>query len=85
MGIEERIDELVRAGWGVVDSGFNPLAFQDWRLKAFECINAMVGPNHLYTKYFERFTAEGDRKNALTAGGVVVTVSEESAAAQLVA
>ena len=53
MKIEEQIDELIKAGRGVVESDFDPVAFQNWRLKAFECISSMFGSDHVHTKYFE--------------------------------
>jgi hypothetical protein len=71
MKIEEQIDELIKAGWGVVESDFDPVAFQHWRLKAFECLNAMFGSDHAYTKYFEHFVRQGDKANVLAAGGVL--------------
>ncbi len=77
MGIEQRIDELTKAGWGVMDSDFDPVAFQNWRLKAFECLTAMSGPDHVYTKYFERFVKQGQKTNVLAAGGVLVAAKEQ--------
>ena len=63
MSIESRIDELIKAGWGVLESDFDPVAFQHWRRKAFDCLNTMFGPDHIYTKYFEHFVQQGDRTN----------------------
>ena len=77
MKAENQIDELIKAGWGVVDSDFDPIAFQYWRLKAFECLNAMFGPDHVYTKYFEQFVKQGDKTNVLAAGGVLVAAKEQ--------
>jgi len=77
MKIEHKIDELIKAGWGVLDSDFDPVAFQHWRVKAFECLNAMFGSDHTYTKYFERFVKQGDRANILAAGGVLVAAKEQ--------
>ncbi len=77
MTIDQRIDELIKAGWGVVESDFDPIAFQNWRLKAFECLRAMFGSDHVYTKYFEHFVQQGDRTNVLAAGGVLVAAKEQ--------
>ncbi len=77
MTIEHRIDELIKAGWGVVESDFDPMAFQKWRIKAFECLTAMFGPDHVYTKNFEHFVQQGDRTNLLAAGGVLVAAKEQ--------
>jgi hypothetical protein len=75
--MEKRIDELIKAGWEVIDSDFDPHAFQHWRLKAFECLAAMFGPDHIYTKYFEQFVEQGDRANVLAAGGVLVAAKQQ--------
>jgi len=77
MKIEQQLDELIKAGWEVVDSDFDPVAFQHWRLKAYECLSAMMGPDHVYTKYFEQFVQRGERANVLAAGGVLVAAKEQ--------
>ena len=82
MSMECRIDELIKAGWGVVESDFDPAAFQNWRRKAFECLNAMFGPDHIYTKYFEHFVQQSDRTNVLAAGGVLVAAKQQMACSE---
>ncbi len=77
MKLERQIDELIKAGWGVVDSDFDPVAFQHWRVKAFECLTTMFGPDHVYTKYFEQFVRRGEKSNVLAAGGVLVAAKEQ--------
>ena len=76
MNMQNRIEELIKAGWGVVDSDFDPEAFKHWRLKAFECLTAMFGPDHIYTKYFEHFVKQSNRTNALAAEGVLSAAKE---------
>jgi len=83
MKIEERIDALIKAGWNVIESDFDPVAFQHWRLKAFECLSAMFGPDHVYTKYFEHFVKKGDRTNVLAAGGVLVAAKQQVTGTEL--
>jgi hypothetical protein len=77
MKIEDQIDELIEAGWGVVDSDFDPVAFQNWRLKALECLNAMFGSDHVYTKNCECFVQQGDRGNVLAATGVLAAAKQQ--------
>ena len=77
MTIEQRIDELIKAAWEVLESDFDPIAFQNWRLKAFDYLRATFGPDHVYTKYFEHFVEQGDRTNILAAGGVLVAAKEQ--------
>ena len=77
MKTEHELDELIKAAWGVIESDFDPVAFQHWRLKAFECLTAMFGPDHAYTKYFEHFVQQGDRANALAGGGVLAAAKQQ--------
>ncbi len=73
---EYRLDELIKAACGVVDSDFDPIAFQYWRLKAFECLTEMFGPDHVYTKYFQQYVQKSDVTNLLAAGGILVAAKE---------
>ena len=50
MPIEQRIDNLIAAGWYVLDSDFDPAALQHWRMQAFHCIEAMLGSDHVTLK-----------------------------------
>lgn len=77
MKIEHQIDELIKAGWEVVDSDFDAVAFQHWRLKAFECLDAMFGSDHVYTKYFRDFVQQGRRSNVLAGGGVLAAAKQQ--------
>lgn len=77
MNTEDRIDELIMARWRVVASDFDPVAFDQWRRKAFDCVRAMLGPNHVHTKYFENFVKESHRMNIVAAGGVLVAAKEQ--------
>jgi hypothetical protein len=85
MKAENQIDELIMAGWRVVDSDFDPVAFDHWRLKAFDCLTAMLGPDHVYAKYFGHFVKESHRTNILAAGGVLVAANEQTKGMECVA
>ncbi len=71
------LDELIKAAWGVIEADFDPVAFQHWRLKAFECLTAMFGSDHVYTKHFEHFVRQGNRANALAAGGLLSAAKQQ--------
>ncbi len=79
MSVERRIDDLIKAGWGVLESDFDPDAFQHWRRMALESLHAIFGPDHIYTKYFEHFVQQGGRKNLLAAGSVLVAAKQQIA------
>ncbi len=76
MAIDGRIDDLIEAGWGVLDSDFDPVAFQRWRRRAFDCLTALVGPDHVYTRHFENFVRQGGKRDLLAAGGILSAAKE---------
>ena len=77
MAVEQRIDDLIEAGWGVLDSDFDPVAFQRWRRRAFDCLTALVGPDHVYTRHFENFVRQGGKTDLLAAGGILSAAKEQ--------
>ena len=77
MSVEERIDDLIEAGWGVLDSDFDPVAFQRWRRRAFDCLTAAVGPDHVYTRHFEHFVRQGGKADLLAASGILSAAKEQ--------
>jgi len=78
MAVEQRIDDLIEAGWGVLDSDFDPVAFQLWRRRAFDCLTAMVGPDHVYTRHFENFVQQGGETDLLAANGILSAAKEQA-------
>ncbi len=79
MSTEGTIDDLIEAGWIVLDSDFDPVAFQHWRQKAFDCLTAVVGPDHVYTRQFENFVRQGGKRDLLAAGGILNAAKEQMA------
>ena len=77
MKTEHELDELIKAAWRVIESDFDPVEFQHWRLKAFECLTSMFGSDHVYTKHFEHFVRQGNRANALAAGGLLAAAKQQ--------
>jgi hypothetical protein len=79
MSVEQRIDDLIEAGWGVLHSDFDPVAFQHWRSEAFACLNAVVGPDHVYTRHFANFVRQGGSADLLAGGGILSAAKEQMA------
>ena len=71
MTMERRIDDLIDAGWGVLHSDFDPVAFQRWRSEAFACLTAMVGPDHVYTRHFANFVRQGGTTDLPAGAGIL--------------
>ena len=61
MSVEQLVDNLIEAGWHVIDSDFDMMAFSHWRKQALECIGALMGPAHAYTHYFRDFVEQAEK------------------------
>jgi hypothetical protein len=48
----KRLDDLIEAGWHVVDSEFDADAFYFWKKKALDFLTDFVGPDHTCTQSF---------------------------------
>jgi hypothetical protein len=79
MLFEQRIDDLIAAGWHVLQSDFDENAFQNWRREAFTFLTTMMGPKHAYTLYFEKYVHHSERAGLLTGGGILSAAKEEMA------
>ena len=77
MCTEERIDGLIEAGWFVLDSDFDPAAFQYWRQSAFDCLIDMLGPDHYYTQYFASLLRQGEKAETLAAVGILSAAQQQ--------
>lgn len=53
MDCAKRLDDLIEAGWHVVDTEFDEQAFHFWRKKAYDFLSDFVGPDHVSTRGFE--------------------------------
>ncbi len=83
MSVEKRIDDLIEAGWGALDSDFDPVAFQRWRRRALDCLTAAVGRDHVYTRHFERFVREEGEADILIASGILSAAKEQESSNRL--
>ncbi len=75
MGIEGKIDALVEAGWNVLESDFDEEAFLHWRVRAHECLEALLGPDHIYTERFKETMGRSETTAVLAGVGVLAAVS----------
>ena len=74
------IDELIDAGWQVLESDFDPMAFMKWRRSAFDCVVVLLGPDHPYAQFFQQFVNEDNRGSLLTGAGILTATKEQLAA-----
>lgn len=52
MSFEKQFDDMIEAGRNVIDTDFDPVAFQQWRAHAITCLSSLMEHDHAYAKYF---------------------------------
>ena len=75
--VERTIDELIEAGWYVLESDFDPRAFVQWKLRALECVECLMGPDHPYTQYFNSFVTRPASPDLLAGEGILNAMKEQ--------
>ncbi|HMK34687.1 MAG TPA: hypothetical protein VK463_06455 [Desulfomonilaceae bacterium] len=64
MNAEKRLDDLIEAGWHVIDTKFEEQAIFFWKKKAYDFLSEFVGPDHACTLTFKNYCTShetGDR------------------------
>ena len=77
--VERTIDELIEAGWYVLESDFDPRAFVQWKIRALECVECLMGPDHPYTQYFNSFVLRPATIDLLAGEGILNAMREQPA------
>jgi len=57
----KRLDDLIEAGWHVVDTEFDAEAFYYWKKKALAFLTDFVGPDHTCTQSFRDSLEQAER------------------------
>jgi hypothetical protein len=68
---ERELDTLIRAGWQVLETDFDEAAFLRWRKRAYECLEALVGPHHVYTEHFRINMSDPELITILSGVGIL--------------
>jgi len=83
MSVEQRIDSLIEAGWYMLDSNFDPIAFQSWRRRVLECLTDLLGPDHTYSNHFKHLHDQNEKMSCLAGSGILTAAREEVAQGRL--
>ena len=79
----KRLDDLIEAGWHVVDTEFDAKALYYWRKKALDFLTDFVGPDHACTQSFRDCIQQTtqfdplDRSDIFAAAGNDIPTVEE--------
>ena len=71
MSFEKQFDDFIEAGRHVIDTDFDPIAFQQWRTHAVTCLSAPMGYNHAYAKCFVAHHKDPKQNNLVVGGGIL--------------
>lgn len=75
---EKEIDYLIEAGWKGNDDDFDPVAFRPWRNRCIGYFSALLGFDHIYTRFFMDRLQGASRNNLVMGVGIQVVVNHES-------
>lgn len=73
---EGLIDELIETGGRLMESHFDPVAFQTWKTRASDYLSGLVGPEHTYAKYFQQYVRKPEEGHVLTGRGILLAARE---------
>lgn len=76
MPIEKLIDQLIEAGWTVLETDFDEKAFAHWRQHAYDCVAALLAPDHPCLRIFQDHVRKADATSLLAGGGILYSVRE---------
>lgn len=65
------IDDLINAGWEVLDGGFRESSYAEWKEKAYGCLEALLGPKHYYTVSLTTRVTQARETNLLAGTGIL--------------
>ncbi len=68
---DEAFEALVEAGYQVVDTDFDEMAFRKWRQKAIDCIAVLLGAEHPYVRSFSEHVRRRDFNSLFLGRGLV--------------
>ena len=77
MSFEKQFEDLIEAGKNVIDTDFDPVAFQHWRTHAVTCISELMAYDHAYAKGFISHHKEPKQNNLVVGGGILTTANHE--------
>lgn len=77
LSAEQKFEDMIEAGWGVMERGFDEGAFLAWRKRAFDYLTEIMGPNHLYTQHFGDKRLQAEAASVLSGTGVLCAAREQ--------
>ena len=68
MSFEKQFDDMIEAGRNVIDTDFDPVAFQQWRAHAITCLSSSMEHDPAYAKWYLKAAGKGKRSGSIQNG-----------------
>lgn len=78
MYTEQKFEEMIKAGWDVVERDFDEIALVTWRKRACEFLTEMLGPEHPYTLNLADKASKAGEMRFLSGLGVLCAAKEST-------
>lgn len=75
----KRLDDLIEAGWHVVDTEFDAEALYYWKKKALDFLTDFVGPDHAYTRSFKDCIQQTEQFDPLDGSDILTAATKDLA------
>ena len=72
------LDDLIEAGWHVIDTEFDAGAFYYWKRKALAFLTDFVGPDHESTRSFRNCIEQTEGFDPLDRSGILTASSNDT-------
>ncbi|MGC8660244.1 MAG: hypothetical protein ACP5U1_14355 [Desulfomonilaceae bacterium] len=74
---DEAFAALLEAGYQVVDTDFDDMAFKKWRQRAIDCMAALLGAEHPYVRSFSEYVRRHDFGSLFLGKGLVYATERD--------
>jgi hypothetical protein len=74
----KRLDDLIEAGWHVVDTEFDAEALYYWKKKALDFLTDFVGPEHTCTQSFRDCIKQTEQLDPLDRSSILAAAAKEA-------
>jgi len=76
----KRLDDLIEAGWHVVDTEFDSEALYYWKKKALDFLTDLVGPDHACTQSFRDCIQQTEQFDPLDRSDILAAAAKKPSA-----
>lgn len=77
MQSRHRIEDLIQAGWRILNGPGDDQESAQWKARALDCIERLFGPDHIYVSYLRESFGRSGRLSVLSGAGILDAAREQ--------